>query len=185
MNKAAFTTQEARELGISPRTLNYLLKSGHIERVAHGTYILSDSSSIDFIDLIKEATTAAGKCIIGYHTALYLFDATDSPPEYIHLITPYGNTPKKKLNDVKFHRSRKDLSQFDVTSINSILVTSFEQTIINLLNSNEPLGTVLNAMRRYRQSGRIYHLNKLVTIAAKFRCKQKTKTLIEAINDEN
>lgn len=180
-----FTTKDALRKGVSPHVLAYLTRKGILERVAHGTYIFAHSSDFALVDLILEAQTAVGECILGHNTALHLHDATDQPTDKIHLIVPYQNSSKKSLPDVQIHRTRIPLDHYDTETKDSILMTTFEQTIIDLMRGGMSLGGLLAAINRFNNSRRRIDAHRLNQLSKRFRCGAKTQLLLEALGDED
>lgn len=180
-----FTTKDAKRVGVSAHVLAYLARQGYLERVAHGTYIFADSSDFGLMDLIVEAQTAVGNCILGHETALYLHEATDQPTEKIHLIVPYQNSSKKALTDVKLHRTRIPLTDYDTQVKASVLVTTFEQTIVDLSRRGMSLGGLLGAVSSYHRSRRRIDTHRLTLLSQRFRCRAKIELLREALEDED
>lgn len=181
LNKAIFTLNDAKKLGISSRVLTYLVKAEKLVRVSQGVYAFPESLSIDMLDLIHEALLAIPKSIVGYQTAVHLYDLSDDPPGPIHLIVAYQQTPKVALRDVQLHRTRTPLRSIQTQTLRGFKVTTIEQTIVDLLKAGEPLGVLLEIIARAKAKGSSIQLDKLQKIADKQRAKIKIRSLMDAL----
>lgn len=72
-NGGIVTTAGANEVGVSNERLRLLVKSGELERVNFGVYILPD----EFVDKMYIAQLRRPKIIYSHETALFLHDLTD------------------------------------------------------------------------------------------------------------
>jgi len=180
LKRQCFTTKEAVSAGVSPRSLNYLLNRGLIERRAQGLYIFAGTEPEDIIGTIKERLLAYTKAIVGLNTAVTLYDLTDDAYDKIDLIVPNGYVPKL-FDDVKIFQTRTPLSKIETTILHDLPVTSIEQTIVDLLRTGEPLSKVLDIYYRAENKRIPVAIPKLKKIAANFRAKAKIKIFLEAI----
>ncbi|MBC7532845.1 MAG: type IV toxin-antitoxin system AbiEi family antitoxin domain-containing protein [Oligoflexus sp.] len=181
IQKSAFTLKDANKLGVSSRMLTYLVKKEKLVRISQGVYSLPENLSIDTVDLIYEALLSVPKGIIGYQTAIHLYDLSDDPAGLIHIVVPYDKTPKVKLEDVKFHRTRTPMRSIQTQTLKGLKVTSLEQTLVDLLKSKAPLGVLLEIIARARKKGMLIQIDKLQTIADRQRAKAKIRPLLDAL----
>lgn len=184
LKKQVFTTQEAREAGVSPRMLHHLKAEGHLERLAHGVYTFSDAPPIAFQEIVAEKVTAIPNSVVGLFSALQFLNLTDNPPGEIHLIVPHSNQPKKQVDDVVFHYSRSPLKQLDTYKVDGIKVTTLEQTLVDLLKKGEPVGSVRKTLEDAKRKGLKFSFSKLISLGEKFRAKEKVKQLMEALDED-
>ncbi len=180
-NKPSFALKDAKKLGISSRMLTYLVKSGRLVRISQGVYAFPETQSIDTLDLIYEALLSVPKGIVGFQTAIHLYDLSDDPAGPIHLVVAYQQTPKVTLRDVQLHRTRTPLRSIQTETLRGFKVTTLEQTIIDLLKAGEPLGVLLEIINRAKAKGTPIQLDKLQRIADRQRAKTKIRPLLDAL----
>lgn len=161
-----------------------LLRQGHLERLTHGVYTFASSPPIAFQEILAEKIAAAPNAIVGLFTALQILKLTDDPPGEIHLIVPHSNKPKKRTEDVIFHKRRPPLKELDTFKVDGIAVTTLEQTIVDLLKFGEPIGSVRKVLEEARRKSIKFSLSKIIALSEKFRTKKKVAQLLEAL-DEN
>lgn len=181
LKKPYFSLKEAKTLGISSRVLSYLVKKEKIVRISQGLYGFPESVSIDNLDLIHEAMLAIPSAIIGFQTAIFLYDLSDEPAGLIHLIVPYQKTPKINLQDVQLHRTRAPMRSIQTQSHRGFKVTTLEQTIVDLLKAGETLGQLLEIIARAQAKRVPVQLDKIQRIADKQRAKAKIRHLLDAL----
>lgn len=181
LKKPYFSLKEAKTLGISSRVLSYLVKTEKIIRVSQGIYAFPGSLSIDNLDLINEALLAIPSAIVGFRTAIFLYDLSDDPAGNIHLIVPYEKTPKVNLQDVQLHRTRTPLRSIQTQTHRGFKVTTPEQTIVDLLKAGETMGQLLEIIARAQTKRIPIQIDKIQRIADKQRAKTKIRHLLDAL----
>ncbi|MBF0205860.1 MAG: type IV toxin-antitoxin system AbiEi family antitoxin domain-containing protein [Oligoflexia bacterium] len=177
--ESTFTARDALKHKLSHQHLEYYLRKGVIQRIAHGVYLFADKQSVDFEFLIKEKLAAFPNAIVGLRTALRLYDLIEELPECIDLLVPSENTPKKKMEDVTLHRVKSCLLRKGITDMNGIPVTTLERTIIDLLRKKESLSFVLQVINEAKKKGLIIETTKLKKLAVGFRIKNSLELLFE------
>lgn len=94
-DKSSFTTDEAREHGLSPRMLSYYVKNGEIERIARGTYRFADYIGKDKNLAWEELAVAAQRvsngvvCLI---SALNYYELTDERMREHWIAVPHSHS---------------------------------------------------------------------------------------------
>jgi len=94
-NGGTVTTAQANEVGISNERLRLLVKSGELERVSFGVYILPDG----FADKMYTAQLRRPKIIYSHETALFLHDLTDRDPINYTVTVPTGYNATRLRED--------------------------------------------------------------------------------------
>ncbi len=85
-NGGILTTALANKVGVSNERLRLLVKSGDLERVTFGVYILPD----EIADMMYVAQLRRPKTIYSHETALFLHDLTDRDPISYSVTVPTG-----------------------------------------------------------------------------------------------
>lgn len=181
LKKSSFTIADAEEVGISRQLLQEYLRKGLIERISHGVYGFPDLLGFGLEDLITQALQAAPKAVVGFQTALALYDLTDQATSEIHLIVPTNNALKQELEDVEVHLVSPAYYRLGVENFRGFPVTSLERTIVDFLRSGEPISSMVEVSLRARGKGKQVDLSLLRSYGKKMRAKGKVENLIEAL----
>jgi predicted transcriptional regulator of viral defense system len=106
-----FTTQQAREHGVSRQLLNHHLKQGRFEGVRRGLYRVRGFPSSQHDD-IREKWMAVGaeKAIVSHESALALLALSDSIPDDVHLLVPRKHRGLRRPPGVVIHTRPDDES---------------------------------------------------------------------------
>lgn len=171
------TTAQANEVGISNERLRLLVKSGDLERVNFGVYMLSDEIS----DKMYIAQLRRPKIIYSHETALFLHDLTDRDPISYTVTVPTGyNASRLRDDGFIVFTIKRELHEIGVTKLatmfgNSVMVYDLERTICDCLRSRNQLdiAIVTDAIKRYARR-KDKNLNALLQMAEIF---QVTKLL--------
>lgn len=171
------TTAQANEAGISNERLCLLVKSGDLERVNFGVYMLPDEIS----DKMYIAQLRRPKIIYSHETALFLHDLTDRDPISYTVTVPTGyNASRLRDDGFTVFTIKRELHEIGVTKLesmfgNSVMVYDLERTICDCLRSRNQLdiAIVTDAIKRYARR-KDKNLNALMQMAEIF---QVTKLL--------
>ena len=171
------TTAQANEVGISNERLRLLVKSGDLERVNFGVYMLPD----EIADKMYIAQLRRPKVIYSHETALFLHDLTDRDPISYTVTVPTGyNTSRLRDDGFTVFTIKRELHEIGVTKLatmfgNSVMVYDLERTICDCLRSRNQLdiAIVTDAIKRYARR-KDKNLNALMQMAEIF---QVTKLL--------
>lgn len=107
LTKPAFTSKEARALGVPPEVLSHYTKTGRLERIRHGVYRNPEaitSVSLQWEDLV-EAVLSIPKGTICLTSALAIYGLTEEIPRQ-HWISVSHDTTVKAIRPVKIVRYR-------------------------------------------------------------------------------
>jgi len=183
-NGGIATTAEANEVGISNERLRLLVKSGDLERVTFGVYILPD----EFADKMYIAQLRRPKIIYSHEAALFLHDLTDRDPINYSVTVPTGyNASRLQENGFTVYMIKRELHKVGVTKINTmfgnpVVVYGLERTICDCLRSRNQLdiAIVTDAMKRYARR-KDKNLNALMQMAETFKVTKLLRSYMEVL----
>jgi len=104
-----FTSEQAREHGVSRQLLNHHLKQGRFEGVRRGLYRVRGFPSTQYDD-IREKWMAVGaeKAVVSHESALALLELSDSIPDDVHLLVPRKQRGLRRPPGVVIHTRPDD-----------------------------------------------------------------------------
>lgn len=176
-----FSAADARAVGISTRVLHYLCAQGKINRVGHGFYDARIEMDLSIEALIHDALVQIDEAVVCMKLALWLYDLTDEAPEYLEFFSPRVRISRRKIERVRIYSMRRPLVSLDTKIVDGFRVTSFEQTLVDLLRYDYPLSRVLEAIEVARGKGIAVQIGVLRRQGEVFRAKGKTRLLLEAL----
>jgi len=152
-NNGVFSTDEAIKSGVSKTTLSKFVKSGVLERVAHGRYTGLDA----FPDELLILQQRSEKIIFSHETALYLHDLAERTPILHSLTVPSDRKLSPALSeDCKVYYVKPELHGMGTCMLPSkmgheVKVYNIERTICDVLRSRNRVDsqTVSEAMKGY------------------------------------
>lgn len=183
-NGGIVSTAQANEVGVSNERLRLLVKSGDLERVTFGVYMLPD----EFADKMYIAQLRRPKIIYSHETALFLHDLTDRDPINYSVTVPTGyNASRLQEDGFTVFMIKRELHEIGVTKITTVFgnpVTAYglERTICDCLRSRNQLDIeiVTDAMKRYaRRKDR--NLNTLMQMAKTFKVTKLLRNYLEVL----
>lgn len=183
-NGGIVTTAHANEAGISNERLRLLVKSGDLERVSYGVYILPD----EFIDKMYIAQLRRPKLIYSHETALFLHDLTDRGPISYTVTVPTGYNPSRIRDDgFTVFTIKRELHEIGVTKLttmfgNSVTVYGLERTICDCLRSRNQLDItiVTDSIKRYARR-KDKNLFTLMQMAETFKVIKQLRSYMEVL----
>jgi len=183
-NNGIITTAQANEVGVSNERLRLLVKSGDLERVTFGVYILPD----EFADKMFIAQLRRPKIIYSHETALFLHDLTDRDPINYTVTVPTGyNASRLRGDGFTVFTIKREFHEIGVTKLttmfgNSVTVYGLERTICDCLRSRNQLdiAIVTDAVKRYtRRNDK--NLNILMQMAETFKVTKLLRSYMEVL----
>lgn len=183
-NGGMITTAQANEVGISNERMRLFVKSGDLERVAFGIYVLPD----EFADKMYISQLRRPKIIYSHETALFLHDLTDRDPINYTVTVPTGyNATKLKEDGFTVFTIKRELHEIGVTKLttmfgNSVIAYGLERTICDCLRSRNQLdiAIVTDAIKRYTLR-KDKNLNTLMQMAEMFRVAKPLRSYMEVL----
>ena len=180
----AVTAAQANALGVSNERLRLLVKSGDLDRVAHGVYISPDS----FPDRMHVLQQRRPKIIYSHETALFLHELTDRDPVSYTVTVPTGyNTKTLRAAGLNVFTVKRELHEIGVVRVetmfgNNVMVYGLERTICDCVRSRTQMdiAVVTDAMKRYAK--RVdKNLNLLMHMAQTFRVTKPVRSYMEVL----
>ena len=123
------TVDQAREAGVSPKTLHAMARRGTLEHVSNGLYRISaiaPSARAEFMEASLWPRGVQG--VISHDSALVLHDLSDVNPARIHITVPRSHRILRRVPSI-YVVHRADLAPRDVEYVEGIPVTSPVRTI--------------------------------------------------------
>ena len=168
-------TAEAEAAGVSRAMLSKLVRSGKLERIAHGQYILPDVMPDELL-LLQQRVAGV---IYSHETALFLHNMAERTPLQHSVTIASGKKLSPAASEgVKVYRIKPELHELGVTVLptkmgNEVHVYDLERTICDVLRSRNRMDdqVVVAAMKAYavhkgqdmnrlRQYAQAFHLTK-------------------------
>lgn len=183
-NGGVITTAQANEAGISNERMRLFVKSGELERVAFGIYMLPD----EYADKMYISQLRRPKIIYSHETALFLHDLTDRDPINYTVTVPTGYGVSKLREDgFTVFTIKRALYGVGVTKLitmfgNSVIAYGLERTICDCLRSRNQmdLAIVTDAIKRYSLR-KDKNLNTLMQMAEMFRVTKPLRSYMEVL----
>ena len=183
-NGGIISTAEANGAGISNERLRLFVKSGELERVAHGVYILPD----EFLDKMYVAQKRKSKIVYSHETALFLHNLTDRDPITYSVTVPTGYNAKSLINDgFSVYSVKREFHELGIIPINTmfgntVIAYNLERTVCDCIRSrnNMDIAVVTEAVKRYVKR-RDKNLNLLMEMAETFRIVKILRSYMEVL----
>ena len=178
------STKQVLDLGISKQTLTNYVRSGKIERVGNGIYMLPDTIEDDMYALSLHSK----RIIFSHDTALFLNHLAERTP-FAHSITIPSNAsvPKSMKQQCSCHYIKPELYYLGATVRKTTLghevpCYDMERTICDLIRSRSRYSVELitDAVKAYTgSSGK--DLNRLSEYAGQFHVMKELKPYLEVL----
>ncbi len=145
-----FTTEQARDAGLSLQALAGLEQAGHLDREQYGVYRLARWPSGKRPGLWRTflwATRIDARAAFSHRTALELHDVSDLNPAKIDVTVPLeARVRSKKPPAVVTHR--RNLPKEDVEDLEGFRVTTLYRTLLDLATDNLARDAVADVLDR-------------------------------------
>lgn len=145
-----FTTEQARDAGLTLGALASLQQAGHLEREQYGVYHLARWPSSKRPGLWRTflwATRIDPRAAFSHRTALELHDVSDLNPAKIDVTFPLeARVRSTKPPAVVTHR--RDLAEGDVEDREGFRLTTLYRTLLDLAADNLARGAVADVLDR-------------------------------------
>ena len=177
-------TSNAVDAGISRTTLVTLVKTGKLERIAHGQYIRPENMT-DELYMLQQRSD---RIIFSHETALFLHDMAERTPFLQSLTVPSNYKLSSTLSDgCKVYYVKPDLYGLGRCTVkskmgNEVIVYDAERTICDILRSRSRIDsqTFVEAMKAYvARKGQNW--NKLRDYAEAFRVTKLLRQYLEVL----
>lgn len=183
-NNGIISTADAVHAGISRTVLGLLVKSGCLERIAHGHYILPE----DLPDELLLLQRRSDKIIFSHETALSLHGISERIPLKPSLTIPSNNKLSPALSDgCKIYYVRQELYNLGRCSAISmmgheVITYDAERTVCDILRSRSRIEsqTYVAAIKNYvHHRGKDWH--KLIEYAEAFHVEKLLRQYLEVL----
>jgi predicted transcriptional regulator of viral defense system len=133
-----FTSEQAREHGVSRQLLTHHVKQGRFERVRRGLYRVRGFPSSQHDD-IREKWMAVGaeKAIVSHESALVLLELSDNIPDEVHLLVPRKHRGLRRPPGVVIH-TRPDDEKVDTVWREGMPITTPARTLVDVAGGLQP-----------------------------------------------
>jgi predicted transcriptional regulator of viral defense system len=133
-----FTSEQAREHGVSRQLLTHHVKQGRFERVRRGLYRVRGFPSSQHDD-IREKWMAVGaeKAIVSHESALVLLELSDNIPDEVHLLVPRRHRGLRRPPGVVIH-TRPDDEKVDTVWREGMPITTPARTLVDVAGALQP-----------------------------------------------
>lgn len=184
VNNGIITSKEVSKHGINRIFLTRLVKSGKIERVKKGLYVLPNTWGDEYFNLIYGINA-----IFSYDTALYFLGLCETVPSIYHITVCRGYNGKlNHVDNVKLHFVKKEtfeLGKIEIKSPQGQIITCYnaERCICDLLKNKdkEDLETVKYAITEYLRDKQNRNLPKLVEYSKRLNVEDEVNRYLEVL----
>ena len=182
-NNGIVTSSKVTELGISRTYLTLLVKSGELQKIDRGIYVLPDAWEDEFY--VLQTRYPAG--IFSHESALFLQSFTDRTPSILTMTFPYGyhsSTLKGKIIIKKTKKEFYELGAEEILSPNGhkVRAYSIERTLCDILRGKNAIDIEQNlpAIKKYVNSSK-KNIPLLLEYAEKLRVLNKLRKYLEVL----
>jgi predicted transcriptional regulator of viral defense system len=181
-----FTSQYARQQGVSPRMLSYFVSKGLLVRVSHGVYAMNGThDGFDLQSILERISIEIPQGVIGRLSALKYYGLLDESPALVEVIVPTDNIPKRKIEDVSFfcapRKSLRGEIKSGIETKGKIRVTSLDRTLIECLRTGVTIKVVRDAFEEAQRKGLKPSLSQMAKFADILRVQGKFDRFKESI----
>ena len=177
-------TSNVVDAGISRTTLVTLVKTGKLERIAHGQYIQSDNMADELYMLQRRSD----RIVFSHETALFLHDMAERTPFLHSLSIPSSDKLSSALSDgCKVYYVKPELYGLGRCTIkskmgNEVIAYDAERTICDILRSRSRIDsqTFAEAMKSYA-ARKGQNWNRLREYAEVFRVTKLLRQYLEVL----
>lgn len=183
-NGGIVTAAQANKAGASNERLRLLAKTGELEKVSFGVYILPD----EFNDRMYAVQLRRPKIIYSHETALFLHGLTDRDPVRYAVTVPDGYNTKRLREDgfvvFTIKRELHNVGTMELPTVfgHAVVAYGLERTICDCLRSRNKMdiSVVADALKRYSVR-KDKDLNKLMEMAEIFRVTKLLRNYLEVL----
>ena len=145
-----FTSDQAREHGVSRQLLDHHVRQGRFERVRRGLYRVRGFPSSQHDD-IREKWMAVGtnKAIVSHESALALLELSDNVPDKVHLLVPRRHRGLRRPSGVVIH-THPDDEEIAAVWRDGLPLTAPARTLIDVADELQPEQAAMAAQQALR-----------------------------------
>lgn len=133
-----FTSDQAREHGVSRQLLDHHVRQGRFERVRRGLYRIRGFPTSQHDD-IREKWMAVGvdKAVVSHESALALLELSDNIPDEVHLLVPRRHRGLRRPPGVVIH-THPDDEEIAVVWRVGMRLTAPARTLVDVADKLQP-----------------------------------------------
>lgn len=143
-----FSLQQAKELGLQRNQIYRDIERGKFIKAGHGVYRFVQFPAGNFEEIHRAVLGAGKHAVVGFQSALYVYELSDIIPDEIHLILP----PTTSRRRAGIHIHTIQLKSDDITSFDGLPITTVAKTITDCAFANiseeEVRLAILQSLRR-------------------------------------
>ncbi len=121
-----FALSQAKEIGLQRNQIYRELKRGKFQKAGWGVYRFRQFPSTKFEEIHKAVLNAGKKAVVGFQTALYIYELSDIIPDEIHLILPPNASRRRE--GIRIHTTQID--EKDIRHFEGFAITTVARTIV-------------------------------------------------------
>lgn len=145
-----FTIAQAESVGIARQQIYQGVKTGKYWKAEHGIYRFVQFPADRFEDLHRALLRAGENAVVGFVSALYVYELSDLIPYQIHLIVARTSS-RRRPEGIKLHTTK--LEPDDITYWEGLRITSVARTICDCAFDQVEDHHILIAIRQALQRG--------------------------------
>lgn len=143
-----FSLQQARQLGLQRNQVYRDIERGKFIKAGYGVYRFVQFPASNFEEIHRAVLSAGKNAVVGFQSALYVYELSDIIPDEIHLILP--PTASRRRGGIRVHTTQ--LEPDDITSFEGLPITTVAKSIIDCAFANvgdeEVRLAILQSLRR-------------------------------------
>ena len=122
-----FALSQAKEIGLQRNQIYRELKRGKFQKAGWGVYRFRQFPSTKFEEIHKVVLNAGENAVVGFQTALYIYELSDIIPDEIHLILPPNASRRRE--GIRIHTTQID--EKDIRYFEGLPITRVARTIVD------------------------------------------------------
>ena len=150
-----FSVQQARAVGVDPRTVVMMARRGTVERVRRGVYRLTrfpENAMGQYMEAILWPHGAQG--VISHESALGLYEISDVNPTAVHITLPRAYRVRRSVPGfLSVHHA--DLEPNEIATLEGLPITTPERTIRDCASTHLSSALLRQAIHDGNRSGHL------------------------------
>ena len=127
-----FSLQQARQLGLQRNQVYRDIERGKFIKAGYSVYRFVQFPASSFEEIHRAVLSAGKNAVVGFQSALYVYELSDIIPDEIHLILP--PTASRRRDGIRVHTIK--LEPDDITSFEGLPITTVAKTIMDCAFAN-------------------------------------------------
>jgi len=144
-----FHLSQAREIGLNHQQIYREVKRGRIEQHGGGLFRFSLFPNQKHDEIHASLVKAGKRAVVGFESALSVYDLSDLIPAEIHLILPRKSSRRRP--GIRMHTVK--LAPEDITNYEGFRITTVARTIADIVFSHTEKDQVSLAIRQSIERG--------------------------------